>query len=91
MRAKCPKCGQKCAIPVCLNCGHDSVVARSSFGIGTLTCRRCEMTYSHADCPICNCQIPARAFAPPSLLVIGLILFFLYALIAIIVNTCKSP
>jgi len=88
MSAKCPKCGQKCAIPTCLNCGHDSLVARSTLGIGTLTCQRCDMTFSHAECPFCNCQIPARAFAGPSLLVIGLILLVLLFLVLFFMQSC---
>jgi len=47
------------------------------------------MTYSYATCPFCNCQIPARAFVSPSLLVIGWIVFILVMLVIFIFQTCR--
>ena len=88
MKGKCPKCGQSSGVPLCLNCGNASVQVQKFLGTHTFTCNRCEMTYSYATCPFCNCQIPARAFAAPSLLVIGWIIVILVMLVVFIMKSC---
>ena len=88
MNGKCPKCNRSSGIPLCLNCGKDSLTAQRYWGTYALVCRSCDMTYSHATCPACGCQIPARAYAAPSFTLIIVLIFLVLLLAQFFLKTC---
>ena len=49
----CPKCGKESGIPACPNCGNPSLRPVKVVGNFYLTCSRCDMSYTHVDCPHC--------------------------------------
>ncbi len=81
MNASCPKCEKPNFIPLCRNCGKSSLSVEKILGNYFLTCRKCDKSYSYIPCSGCGCDIPARAFANPS---VWALLFIVFVVIVVI-------